>query len=69
MAPKGIIGPLNFSPNRLSYGFSRLVLDISQIAIAFHRISPPSFICSNTAEVPSFTRLPALRIDEGVEVR
>ena len=40
---------LNGSPHRLSQGvfpFCQEVLDISQIAIAFHRISPPFFIQS-----------------------
>ena len=68
IAPKGIIGRLNHSPNRLSHGVvptTRRSWDISQIAIAFHCIESAHHFssnpdCSNTAEVPSFTRRTAL---------
>ena len=48
-APKSIIGPLNGSPNRLSFGvfsISQQVLDVSQTAIAFHGVWPPPCIWS-----------------------
>ena len=46
IAPKGVIGPLIGSPNRLFRCFPTCqeVLNFSQIAIAFHGISPPFFI-------------------------
>ena len=49
IAPKDITGRLNGSPNRLSCGVFPIcqeVLDILQMAIAFHRFWPPPFIKS-----------------------
>ena len=50
VAPNGIIGPLNDSfsksPFKKSFPIRQEFLDISQIAIAYHKISPPSCIQS-----------------------
>ena len=53
IAPKGIIGPLNGSPKRLSCG-----VQWPSIESDHHLSSSPE--CGNTADVPSFTRRTAL---------
>ena len=70
-----------FSKTSLAWSFPirQEILDMSQIAMAFHRIGPPPFIQSwlyqYSAEVPSFTRrtalsaMPFISDRWGVEVR
>ena len=56
IAPKGIVGPVNgwFSDSSFVGPVCQEVLDMSQITIAFHGISPP------LAEVPSLILRTAL---------
>ena len=47
IAPNGITGPLKDIPNRLSHGclpIRQEILNVSQIAVTLHGISPPFFI-------------------------